>query len=103
VTSELKNELEHQYVKPAPEEVADGRDVAKLFLAHTRGLVANPYASFEKNGEYVMKLNRKEGIVTLIDENKKTEQIADVDDDGWIEFAKRLVKMSHLFTRPFRV
>jgi hypothetical protein len=96
-----RNELEHQYIKPTPEEVADGRDVAKLFLASTQQLVVKPYTDFAKKGEYEIKLNRKEGTVTLIDIDKKTEQVANMDsDDGWMEFAKKLVKIGQLFTSP---
>jgi hypothetical protein len=96
-----RNELEHRYVKPTPEEVADGRDVAKLFLAYTQPLVVRPFTGFSKEGEYEMKLNRKEGIIVLIDEDKKTEQLADIDnDDGWIEFAKRLVRIGTTFAMP---
>lgn len=95
-----RNELEHRYVKPTNEEVDDGRDVAKLFLAYTSRLVANPFTSFAKEGDYEIKLNRKEGTVTLIDKKKMMgEQLANMDDDnGWLEFARRLVKFS---TPPF--
>jgi hypothetical protein len=88
-----RNELEHRYVKPTHEEVADGRDVAKLFLAYTSQFVANPFTGFAKKGHYDMKLNRKEGTVTLIDNKMIDEQLANMDDDdGWLEFARRLVR-----------
>ena len=90
-----RNELEHRYVKPTKEEVDDGRDVAKLFLAYTSELVAHPVTSFGKEGDYEIKLNRKEGIATLIDKKKMIgEQLVNMDDhDGWLEFARRFAKL----------
>jgi hypothetical protein len=90
-----RNELEHRYVKPTEEEVDDGRDVAKLFLAYTSQLVANPVTSFAKEGDYEIKLNREEGIATLIDKKKIIGlQLANMDDDdGWLEFARRFAKL----------
>jgi hypothetical protein len=89
-----RNELEHRYVKPTKEEVDDGLDVAKLFLAYTTGLVAEPMTFFGVVGDYEIKLNRKKGYATLIDYKKKVgEQVAKMDDhDGWLEFAKMLAK-----------
>lgn len=92
-----RNELEHRYVKPTNEDVEDGRDVAKLFLAYTSQLVDNPFTSFAKKGDYEMRLNRKEGVVALIDTKMTGRQLATMDNDnGWLEFAKRLAK----FIRP---
>jgi hypothetical protein len=90
-----RNELEHRYVKPTPEEVADGRDVAKLFLAYTSRLVAKPITGFEKEGDYEIKLNREEGIATLIDKKKTigVQSASMDDDDGWLEFARRFAKL----------
>jgi hypothetical protein len=90
-----RNELEHRYVKPTKEDVNDGRDVAKLFLAYTSRLVAHPLISFTILDDYEIKLNRKKGFATLIDKKKNVgEQVANMDDhNGWIEFAKRLSKI----------
>jgi len=90
-----RNELEHRYVKPTHEEVDDGLDVAKLFLAYTRILVANLFTGFSKKGDYGIRLNREKGTVTLIDEKKMIgEQLANMDaDDGWLEFAKKLTSL----------
>jgi hypothetical protein len=90
-----RNELEHQYAKPSNEEVDDGLDVAKLFLAYTSKLVAVSVVGIVKEGDYEVKLNRKEGTVTLIDKKKIVgEQIANMDiDNGWLEFARRLVRI----------
>jgi hypothetical protein len=96
-----RNELEHRYVKPTKEEVDDGRDVAKLFLAYTSQLVANLVTSFEKKGDYEIKLNREEGIATLIDKKKTIGvQLANMDDDdGWLEFARRFAKLKTFLLR----
>lgn len=90
-----RNELEHRYVKPTKEDVDDGRDVAKLFLAYTSGLVAEPLTFFGTVDDYEIKLNRKKGFATLIDKKKNVgEQVAKMNDhDGWVEFAKRLTKI----------
>lgn len=90
-----RNELEHRYVKPTKEEVGDGLDVANLFLAYTSRLVADPLTFFSVVGDYEIKLNRKKGFATLIDEKKNVgEQVANMNDhDGWVEFAKRLTKI----------
>lgn len=90
-----RNELEHRYVKLTKEEVEDGVDVAKLFLAYARRLVASPFTFFGVEGDYRIELNRKEGLATLIDEKKNVDaKVAKInDDDGWIEFAKRLTKI----------
>jgi hypothetical protein len=88
-----RNELEHRYVKPTKEEVNDGRDVAKLFLAYTSGLVAKPVAHFGAKDDYEIELNREKGFATLIDHKKAVEKVVMMDDhDGWVEFAKRLAK-----------
>lgn len=92
-----RNELEHRYVKPTSEEVADGRDVAKLFLAYTEALVTKPITSFGKMDDYEIKLDREKGYAMLIDYKEKTsERIAKIDDnDRWLEFAKFLAKFEH--------
>jgi len=94
-----RNELEHRYVKPTKEEVNDGRDVAKLFLAYTSKRIDNPLANFGQTGDYEIRLNRKEGFATLIDNKEKVgQQLVTInDDDGWLEFAKRLVKLEISF------
>lgn len=91
-----RNELEHRYVKPTPEEVADGRDVAKLFLAYTGALVSRVITSFGSRYDYEIKLDREKGYAMLIDYKKKeSEQIAKIDDhDGWLEFARFLAHSS---------
>jgi hypothetical protein len=96
-----RNELEHQYVKPTKEEVENGRDVAELFLASTSQLVAHPITGFAKEGDYEIKLNREEGIATLIDKkNIIGEQLANMDDDnGWLEFARRFAKLETFLLR----
>ena len=90
-----RNELEHRYVKPTKEDVDDGRDVAKLFLAYTSRLVVEPLTFFGIVDDYEIKLNRKKGFATLIDKKKNVgEQVAKMNDhDGWVEFAKRLTKI----------
>jgi len=90
-----RNELEHRYVKPTKEDVEDGRDVAKLFLAYTSQMVKMPIQKFGVTGNYDIELNREEGFVKLSDyKNKVGAQIANMNDhDGWIDFAKRLTKI----------
>jgi hypothetical protein len=92
-----RNELEHRYVRPTPDEVADGRDVAKLFLAYTEALVVKPITSFGSREDYEIKLDREKGCATLVDyKNKAGDQIAKIDDhDGWLEFAKFLAQFEH--------
>jgi hypothetical protein len=89
-----RNELEHRYVRPTKEEVDDGLGVAELFLAYTSRLVADPLTFFSVVGDYKIKMNRKKGFVTLVDEKNVSEQMANMNaHDGWVEFAKRLTKI----------
>ena len=62
--------------------MADGRDVAKLFLAYTEALVAKPITSFGERDDYEIKLDREKGYAMLIDYKEKTsERIAKIDDN----------------------
>lgn len=83
-----RNELEHRYVKPTEDYVNDAIGVSELFLAATNELAIINYTA---PNDFTIELKRKEGFVKLIDHKKNTERIAKIDnDDGWIEFAKRL-------------
>ena len=83
-----RNELEHQYRKTDKNDVDDAIGVAELFLAATgEGAIID----YTAPAEFRIELKRKEGLVKLIDYRKNVEKIAEIDDDdGWIEFARRL-------------
>ena len=87
-TNKKRNELEHQYVKPAKEDVDDAIGVAELFLSATDERAIIDYTA---PNDFRIELKHKEGFVKLIDYKDNVEKIAKIDsDDGWIEFAKRL-------------
>jgi hypothetical protein len=94
-----RNELEHRYVKPTAGDVEDARDVAKLFLAYTENLVEKTVIEYGVPGDFTIQISHKKGFVRLVDEkNQMSEQIAIIDDnDGWIEFAKRLASIGKKF------
>ncbi len=95
-----RNELEHGYIKPTKDDVDDALDVAKLFLAYTDGIAygpKRPIVSYGLDGDFEVQLERKKGFVKLVDYKNKTKKKAKINkDDGWIEFAKILVKLSKL-------
>lgn len=86
-----RNELEHQYIEPTRDEVEDALDVAILFLAYTERFVTKSTKSYGYRNDFEIKLEIEKGIVELTDKKKKVTQKAKIDnDDGWIDFAKRL-------------
>jgi len=83
-----RNELEHRYVKPAKDDVDDAIDVGELFLNATRKRMIMKYSA---QNHFEIELKREEGFVKLIDYQSNTEKVAEInDDEGWIEFARRL-------------
>ena len=88
-----RNELEHRYIKPTEDEVNDALGVAELFLTATDELANNPIISYAVRDDFTIELKLREEFVKLIDHKNNVKKIAEIDnDDGWIEFAKRLSK-----------
>jgi len=85
-----RNELEHRYTKPVKDDVSDAIDVAELFLTATN-LHMDAIMKYEASKDFVIELKREEGFVKLIDYGSNIEKVAEInDDDGWVEFARRL-------------
>jgi hypothetical protein len=89
-----RNELEHQYIEPTKDDVEDALDVATLFLAYTERLENKAKKGYGIRNNFEIELQVEKGIVELTDLRKKVTQKAKIDnDDGWIDFAKRLSGM----------
>lgn len=91
-----RNELEHRYVKPTQDDVDDALDVSTLFLAYSDELANGAIISYSVRDDFTIELKQKDGFVKLIDHKNNVEKIAKIDDnEGWIEFAKRLSELRH--------
>lgn len=83
-----RNELEHRYVKPIKDYVIDAVDVTELFLTATDERAIIEYTA---PNNFTIELKHREGFVRLIDHKNNLEKVAKIDDDdGWIEFARKL-------------
>lgn len=92
-----RNELEHRYVKPAKDDVDDAIDVGELFLNATS---KQTLVECSAPKDFKIELKREEGFVKLIDYGSNIEKAAEInDDEGWIEFAKRLSR----FLKPSQI
>lgn len=83
-----RNRLEHEYIQPTKEDVEDALDVASLFLSYSDFLNNSPVVV--RMSGFRVTISRKNGILTVKENEKEERELKIGSDDSWLKIAKVL-------------